>query len=67
MHQNPGPQKLKNALASDERTLSWLSRRIEVSPSTVLRWINAAARPKEPQRKRLQAMFGIHPDEWGRE
>jgi plasmid maintenance system antidote protein VapI len=66
MHTHPGPQKLRDALSADDRTPSWLARKIGVSPSTVTRWINASMRPSEGQRGDLQAMFGIAPDDWGR-
>jgi DNA-binding transcriptional regulator YiaG len=57
---------LAERLAADQRNISWLARLLDVTPSTAARWISGATRPKEAQRKRLQELYKIHPDAWGR-
>ena len=62
-----GPAKLKEALKLNERTPSWLSRKLMVHPSSVTRWLSGDYRPREKQRRSMEEMFGIKADEWGRE
>jgi len=46
MNFHPEFSKLvENYLAKNDRTLSWLARRLHVSPSTVTRWLNYETRP----------------------
>src|SRR5262245_131113 len=46
----PAFAKLLNQhLQAQERTPTWLAKRLQVNPSTVNRWLNHAARPGDPE------------------
>lgn len=52
---------LTQYLAQNDRTSSWLARRLAVHPSTVNRWLNHATRPATPEVvMRLADVLGVH-------
>lgn len=52
---------LNHYLEGEERSASWLAKRLEMAPYTVSRWLNKATRPGSPETViRIADLLGIH-------
>jgi hypothetical protein len=57
---NKAPQALRDWLAEQERSASWLGRQVSVAPSTVKRWLaDGGTVPTRETRRRLSEITGL--------
>ena len=49
--------KLKQMLENDQRSGSWLARKLRVSPVAVSYWLNGIHTPRPHQKKKIARIF----------
>jgi DNA-binding phage protein len=54
------PQLLHDWLADQERSASWIGRKVGVVPSTVTRWLAGDSIPEFETRHKLAEITGLH-------
>jgi DNA-binding XRE family transcriptional regulator len=53
------PQLLHDWLADQERSASWMARKLDVAPSTVTRWLAGDSIPEIETRHKLAELTGL--------
>lgn len=57
--ENKAPQLLHDWLADQERSASWMGRKVGVVPSTVTRWLAGDSIPEIETRRKLADLTGL--------